>query len=275
MKFFKKRKIKRIRAEIVEDNTLLLEQKEYALARLDEKERAIFQPEAIANQTQAVFENLMPTIVGRVQLKRLQTRNDMIREMRTTLNELAETKKSWVRLKNIDAEIAVEQALAYQEQLEKEATHHEKMAGLERGRIQVEQDLEESKLSHKLRIAKLKAEFEDFEKSLSTEPEKPKSHEEQLAELERKHEFERRVVEMQLEIKELENSKKMNRGDELNQNVLYAFQHTQIIRDGISHGTPKEEIRLHLITLDQEHGKNRGYDLNLDPEDWVEIYGQA
>ena len=164
MNFWKKRKVKKIRAEIVEDNELLPEQKEYALTRLDEKERALFQPKTIANQTQTIFESLLPTIVGQVQLKRLQTRNDMIREMRTTLNELAETKKSWVRLKNIDAEIAVEQALAYQVQLEKEATHRQKMAETKKGWRQAEQATEESELQHRLKMAKLKAGLEDFEK---------------------------------------------------------------------------------------------------------------
>ena len=168
-------------AEIRKNNKLnkirkLEEEKASAVARL-EKANAPFQPEKIAEKNQAVFHSLLPEIFGQLQLKRLQTRNEMIREMRSNLDELAETKKSWERLKNIDAEIAVDQALIYQKQME----------------------VYKGKLRHELEMEKLQAELEDFRQERS-DPPKPKTTEEQIDELDEKHKIELQKTRHELEI---------------------------------------------------------------------------
>lgn len=203
MKLFKRRKIEKIRAEIVEDNQLLPEQKEYALARLDEKERAIFQPETIANQTQAIFENLLPTIIGQVQLKRLKTRNEMIREMRATLNELAETKKAWARLTNIDAEIAVDQALAYQAQQEKEGAHQKAMAKLRSEKKEIEQRDERDELRHSVDKLKLEMELEALKKKRTEGDPKEKTLDEKLREIEERLTLDKSEIRGALELRQL------------------------------------------------------------------------
>jgi hypothetical protein len=197
MSFWKKRKISRLKDQIVKDPELLLEQKEVALSRLAEKERELapFSLETVTEQSQDIFQTLLPTLVGQVQVKRLKNRNDMIREMRTTLTELAETKKAWVRLKNIDAEIAVDQALAYQTVVEKKAAHAKNMAELKQkeqmARLESERDLRR----HELLMLELDAKAKQLNEELTSDPPKKKTPEEELFEkfkldlLELEHEF--------------------------------------------------------------------------------------
>jgi hypothetical protein len=203
MSFFKKRKIEKVRAEIVNDAELLPEQKEQALARLNQKERELFYTDKIAQQSQSISENMLPLIVGRVQLKRLKTRNEMIREMRITLNELAETKKSWERLKNIDAEIAVEQALAYQAQVEKEAKHAKTMVGLKFGKKEIEQKMERTDLWHAVEKLKLEMELEVLKKKRDEGPPKEKTLEEKTKELEGQLVLDKKEIEGALLLKQI------------------------------------------------------------------------
>ena len=275
MKFWKKRKIKKIRAEIVHDPELLPDEKEYALQRLAEKERALFEPETIADQTQAVFNSLLPNTIGQIQLKRLETRNQLIREMQTTLDEVAKTKKAWERLKNVDAEIAAEQAAAYETRTEQQNEHQRKIADSNASRTEAEertaaakQAIAESASRHDLKMAQLQAELKAFKKRSSTE-EKPKTHAQKLAELEKEHQLRRRKLEMELELIGMEKSI-AKPDDEQARNNGYIAAHTQLLKTLIAQGTPKEEIRQALQEFDQTCQKNREYDLDLEPEDWLE-----
>lgn len=154
-------KSKRLRQQILIDQDLTEDQRELALQRLGEKTQP-FSALRIAEDSQGIFHQLLPKIAAEIQLKRLKTRNALIAEMRTTLDELAETKKSWERLKNIDAELAAEQFLTYQEQQEKEAEHGKQMLELERDGQKISQEMETANLRAQLEQEKLQGELEQL-----------------------------------------------------------------------------------------------------------------
>ncbi|WP_035240817.1 hypothetical protein [Desulfobacter vibrioformis] len=262
MKFFKKRKIKKIRAEIVNDDQLLPEQRETALARLDQKEMELFQPNNIASQSQSIFQTLLPTIVGKVQLKRLRTRNEMIREMRITLNELAETKKSWERLKNIDAEIAVEQALAYQAHQEEVAAHQKKMAQLQSEKKEIEQKSEEADLRHSVNKLKLEMELEALKNKQAAGEPKEKTLDEKLREIKDRLTLDKAEVKGARELRQIKREFEQDREQKGNEAVKLEMY--ERLRSRISElkkqGAEDETIRQVYELLDQEFEFNRDVD---------------
>jgi hypothetical protein len=259
MSFFKKRKIEKVRAEIVNDDELLPEQKETALARLNQKERELFCPDSIARQNQVISETMLPTIIGRVQLDRLKNRNDLIREMRITLDELAETKKSWERLKNIDAEIAVEQVLAYQAQVEKEAAHAKKMTEFKHGKKEIEQKSETADLRHAIGKLKLEMELEILQKKRDEEPPKEKTLEEKTKELEEQLAFDKREIEGALLLKQIKQD--FDQAVEHKGNESLKLEIYERLRNNfktlLDQGVENETISKLQKILDQEFGFDR------------------
>ena len=259
MKFLKKRKIKKIRAEIVDDDDLLPEQKETALARLQQKEIELFQPDNIARQSQSIFQTLLPSIVGKVQLKRLETRNDMIREMRTTLNELAETKKAWERLKNIDAEIAVEQALAYQQQMETEAKHDKNMAEFRLGKKEIEQRSERADLQHSVDTLKLKMELETLRREQAEGPPKKKTLTERIQQIEDQITLDKKEVIGALLLKQLQRDFEQGAGQKENETInLERYERLRRQMKTLKEqGFDEDAIRQINAVIDHEFGFDR------------------
>lgn len=204
MNWFKKRKIKKLREEITTDAELLPDQKELALQRLDNKERQLFSPDSIAQESQDLLQSLLPTIVGKVQVKRLQTRNEVIREIRTTLNELAETKKAWARLRDIDEEIAAEQVLRYMNHDMAQAQLGADTAKHHRERQKHEFGMEEDKLQHLKRVSELQAEIRDLKKKEEEEKSKAQTLGEKKKALEEEFEFRKTRLLLELELKQIE-----------------------------------------------------------------------
>lgn len=261
--FSRQARLEKLRKAIEMDGDLTPEQKKTALTRLNDKEEGLtnrgdhpFGLEKIADENQKMFNSLLPDIVGRIQLKRLRTRNEMIQEMRRTLNELAETKKSWERLKNIDEEVAFDRMMAYQKGREAQDEHAKKIETLTRETAQIRRGKDQDKAEHELRMTELELKRAELENKKRNEPEPTKSQAELLKE---EHELKKLRLTQELELEEirLEAERKRGRGER----AFDSMDNYRAAEDAIKEtGLTGEELKRAINRLRREFNFNRDPD---------------